>query len=147
MDFLTAAQAAHRAGVSRPTISRALKAGELPGIRDNSGSWRLDPAEVDAWSRHRASVHAEQRSHTAHAQVQDGLDAQLEQVRTELVAAREQIARLEGQATAHGERLADALIDRDAWKALAERLSARPVEIVEPSLPTRLSLFTRLFKR
>ena len=49
-EFLTAEQAAKRAGVSRPTVSRALKFGDLPGNRDNLGRWSILPADVDAWA-------------------------------------------------------------------------------------------------
>ena len=147
MEYLTTAQAAQRARVSRPTISRALKSAELPGIRDNSGAWRIEPEKVDAWARQRLSIHLEQCANRVQIPKKDAHDAQLEQARADLSSAREQIARLEGQATAHADRLADAVADRDAWKAIAERLSPRPVEAVQPVLPVQRNLLARLFRR
>lgn len=143
-DILTPAQAAHHAKVSRPTISRALKSGDLPGIRDNSGAWRIMSSDLDAWKARRSSVHIEQRSHTVHLHTRDENGEQLEQARSALAIAREQIARLEGQATAHAERLADALADRDAWRAQAQQLSGRP--IIE-EVAAKPNFFARLLRR
>lgn len=142
-DLLTPAQAAQAAQVSRPTISRALKAGELLGFRDNGGAWRIKRDDLNAWINARASVHHERRSHSVHEQPSDYHREQLEQARKELAEAREQIARLEGQATAHAERLADALADRDAWRAQAQQVSERPIE----KLAGKSSFFTRLLRR
>ena len=142
-DFLTTAQAAQAAQVSRPTISRALKSGELHGLRDNSGAWRIKRTDLDTWLVARASVQPERRSHNAHAQHPD-YHEHLEQARDELAKAREQIARLEGQAIAHAERLADALADRDAWRAQAQQLSGRPIIDEVAAKP---SFFARLLHR
>lgn len=126
-DLLTPAQAAQAAQVSRPTVSRALKAGELLGFRDNGGAWRIKRDDLNAWINARASVQHDRSSHTVREQPFNHYREQLEQAREELAKTREQIARLEGQATAHAERLADALADRDAWRAQAQQLSGRPV--------------------
>lgn len=143
-DLLTPAQAAQAAQVSRPTISRALKAGELHGFRDNSGAWHIKRDDLNAWINARASVQHERRSHSVHEKPSDHHHEQLEQAREELAKAREQIARLEGQATAHAERLADALADRDAWRAQAQQLSGRPV--IE-EIATKPNFFVRLLRR
>lgn len=50
--YLTPAQAALRASVSRPTIMTAIKQGKLPAKRDNR-SWAIHPDDVDKWSEDR----------------------------------------------------------------------------------------------
>ena len=41
-------EAAKWAGVTRPTIFKALKSGKLSGQKDDAGEWRIDPAELGA---------------------------------------------------------------------------------------------------
>lgn len=120
-DFIGPAEAAKRARVSRPTVSRALKSGDLPGIRDNSGQWKISFADVDAWAARRSPVQPERRAHTDDSD----LPAQLEQAKIALAAAE---ARAEGLAA----RLTDAQTDRDAWKAQAERLASEPRPVIAP---------------
>lgn len=135
--FLTTAQAAERAQVSRPTVSRALKRGDLRAVRDNAGQWRITPEAVDAWAGERSPVHHEHRAHSVQPD-----PAQInEQLRAELTASRETIARLEGEAAMSRERLADLSADRDRWHSIAERLSHR-----EPARPAP-GFIARLFRR
>jgi excisionase family DNA binding protein len=64
---LTTAQAAQSAGVSRWTVTRAIKAGELRAIRDNKGhlliapedllAWRSTPSAPSAHGAHRVQEH------------------------------------------------------------------------------------------
>jgi excisionase family DNA binding protein len=42
----TLGDAAKATGVSKPTISRAIKSGKISGAKDESGIFQLDPAEV-----------------------------------------------------------------------------------------------------
>lgn len=42
----TAGQAAKAVGVSTPTISRALKSGKISGVKNESGAWMIDAAEL-----------------------------------------------------------------------------------------------------
>lgn len=42
----TLGDAAKATGVSKPTISRAIKSGKITGVKDESGVYQLDPAEV-----------------------------------------------------------------------------------------------------
>jgi len=46
---LSSTKAAKAAGVSRWTVVRALKSGELRGFLDNKGQWRITPEELAAW--------------------------------------------------------------------------------------------------
>lgn len=134
---ITPADVARRAGVSRPTVSRALKSGDLRGVRDNFGQWRITEADADAWAATRSPVHADQRANSVPAQDTDSMNAQLEQAKIALAASE---ARADGLAA----RLADAQSDRDAWKMQAERLASepRPAAVTAP-----VSLWQRIFGR
>ena len=133
---ITPADVARRAGVSRPTVSRALKSGDLRGVRDNFGQWRITEADADAWAATRSPVHPEQRANIVPAQALDGLNAQLEHAKIALVAS-------EARAEVLAARLADAQSDRDAWKAQAERLASEP----RPAIVPTVSIWDRIFGR
>lgn len=47
MPDMTLSEAAKWAGVTRPTIHKALTSGRLSGRRDDNGQWRIDPAELE----------------------------------------------------------------------------------------------------
>jgi excisionase family DNA binding protein len=154
---LTLEQAAKHAGVSRWTVSRALQAGRLLGLRDNRGRWRVDLTALDAWAAEQtrtvlhpvqAALHSEQ--HCAEEQADGTLhDVQIAVLRTRLDLAEVRMGELtrerdEAQADARAQRellaaarareepaQARALAaeaDRDAWRAQAERLAARSAE-------------------
>lgn len=137
--MLTTTQAAARAGVSRPTLSRALKNGELPGIRGNSGRWMIDPDELDAWNTNRSSVHDYERMNSVHERIENAdferLNGEIQALRADLAEARERLARAEGEGAANKERIADLTSERERILALLE---ARPVH---------RGIFSRLFGR
>lgn len=128
--FLTTAEAARRARVSRPTISRALKSGDIDAIRDNSGMWKITPEAVDAWVKSRSSVQNEQRSYS----VQNAPDERAERIAAELSDTRAALARAEGENAANRERIADLCAERDR---LLTMLDARPSapDAVQPGRP------------
>jgi len=142
---LTPAQVAEMAKTSRATVSRALKSADLLGIRDNAFAWHIRRADAEAWIKGRAPVQ-QQRAPKAMRRDESAMaNERLDAMQTELTETRLRLVRAESEAQASQARLADALADRDAWKALAERLSARPAEIVQ-AVPVRLGFFARLFK-
>jgi len=47
MPEMTLTEAAKWAGVTRPTIFKALKSGRLSGRKDEAGEWRIEPAELE----------------------------------------------------------------------------------------------------
>jgi excisionase family DNA binding protein len=47
MPEMTLSEAAKWAGVTRPTIHKALVSGRLSGRKDGDGQWRIDPAELE----------------------------------------------------------------------------------------------------
>ena len=138
--MLTTTEAQKRARVSRPTLSRALKSGDLPGIRDNSGKWMIEEADLDAWSRDRSRVHGERVLNAVQEREKLGeierLNAEVHAIREDLAQARENLARAEGEGRANRERIADLTAERERLLTLLE---ARPVE--------QVSLWTRLFRR
>ena len=111
-EFLTAEQAAKRAGVSRPTVSRALKFGDLPGNRDNLGRWSILPADVDAWAEKRGPVQVS-ATNTEHSE-------SLERMRTDLAQAREALARAESRSETLAETVNDLRQERDRLLGLLE---------------------------
>ena len=135
--YLTPAQTAQRLGVNRSTVSRMLTSGELRGVRDNSGRWRIDPADLPGKATEPPKETPE-----------------IETLRADLATARERIARLEGEAAGAAELLAGererregAERDRDEWREIANRLS-RTAEAPAPpraSSGTETGIFSRLF--
>ncbi len=47
MPEMTLTEAARWAGVTRPTIFKALKSGRLSGRKDEAGEWRIEPSELE----------------------------------------------------------------------------------------------------
>lgn len=148
---MTTTQAQKRAGVSRPTLSRALKSGELRGIRDNSGRWLIEPDDLDAWSKERSRVHDERVLNTAQERQEskdfERLNAEIEALRESLAAAREALARSEGEATANRERIDDLTADRDALRDALARAAGSHSETVRPLEGGSRGLLSRFFKR
>lgn len=128
--MLTTTEAQRRAKVSRPTLSRALKSGDLPGIRDNLGRWLIEEADLDAWSGQRSRVHDERTVNGVPEREKpsefERLNAEVKAIREDLAQARENLARLEGQASANSERIADLTAERERLLTLLEAHS-RPV--------------------
>lgn len=129
--FLTPEAAAKRAGVSRPTINRALKAHELLGRRDNRNRWQIATADLDAWANGHAAGH-DQFTTSGHDQQRD----QLEQARSDLATAREDLAAATATISQLEARLTAAERDRDRWQGLAEKLADRPT-VTPPPAPRR----------
>lgn len=113
--FLTPEAAAKHVGVSRPTINRALQNHSLKAHRDNRNRWKITLADLDAWADQRKTVQpAHERPVTTNR-----TNEQLEQLRSDLMEAREKLA----AATARADT---AEADRDRWQAMAGKLSDQP---------------------
>lgn len=130
---LTTAQAAKRAKTSRPTISRALKTGDLQGNRGNDGRWLILADDLDAWAALRSAVHDEQRANIVHERKKpteieqlNAVSRDLEDAKTELAYVRERLARAEGENAANKERITDLTTQRDR---LMTALEARPAVV------------------
>lgn len=140
-ELLTTTQAAKRARTSRPTISRALKNGDLVGVRGNDQKWMIDSERLAEWAKERAPVQPEQRSNSVHEQRLNTLNehlntisADLEKTRADLSETRESLARAESRA----ETLADTVDD-------LRRERDRLLTVLETRPAAAQSFWTRLF--
>lgn len=134
---LTPAQAAQSAGVSRWAILRAIKSLKLQAKRDNRNNWRIAPDDLAAWC---AAQGAHSVRDGAVAQVAAQADSvEIAVLRERLAASDARAAALETERDGLRDRLAAATAradaaersrdvaeaDRDAWRAMAEKLAAR----------------------
>jgi len=119
---MSPAQAAQVADVSRWTIMRAIKSGDLQAFRDNKNQWRIKTNDLNAW----LFAHPAQGART----VQEEVDAHpvpppahpdtITQDTLELVRVK---AELEAEKTLRTTIEAD----RDHWRELAQKLAeSRP---------------------
>jgi arginine repressor len=107
---LTPAQAATKVGVSRSTISRALKNMELIGTRGNNNRWAIAETDLDKWSSENVQNSVQNSSteqdRTAHEELQ--------RLRETSSAQSVKIEMLEIQ-------VSDLKADRDEWRSYAKR--------------------------
>lgn len=119
------AGAAHRAGTSRWSILRAIKAQELRAHRDNRGAWQIGAEDLDAWRADRQRTGAlgvrALPSHTA----AHPAEAEAATLREELAGSRAETAGLRAEVAGLRDRLADTAADRDAWREQAQALASR----------------------
>jgi len=115
---LSPAQAAQVADVSRWTIMRAVKSGDLLAFRDNKNQWRIKEDDLDAWrSAHPAqcahTVQEEDDAHPAHTPAHPDLPSPdaLELVRVKAELEAEKALRTMAET------------DRDHWRDLAQKLA------------------------
>ena len=113
---LTLDKAAQRVGVSRWTVSRALRVGRLKGLRDNRGRWRVDSEALDVWAAEQGTVlhdvqktvHSEQHSATLGNDVSIELIDQVEVLRQECSKMQLEAAILRVEANQFRDRLDEA---------------------------------------
>lgn len=104
---LTPAQAAKKAGVSRSTISRALKSHTLRGVRGNNNRWSIAEDDLQSWSMHSVQ-------NSSFGQISTVKDDELQKLRAEVSVQVVKIEMLEAQ-------VSDLKADRDEWRAQARR--------------------------
>lgn len=125
----TAGQAAKAAGISKATITRALKSGKISGTKDDSGAWTIDPAEL-----HR--VFPPVADEPPETQIMKRSAPPKETSETGVLERENQMLR---------EALAEARQERDRWHQIAERLSiAPPVSAPDHPKPI-MGFWSRLF--
>lgn len=125
---LSPAAAAKIAGVSRSLISKAVKSGELVGSRNNRGHIQINRADLDNWMS--------RRTMRAKAEPEAAPDANQDSDQTARIAS------LETEVKEVRARLDDALADRYAWRAQAERLAETRQPVIHP-----VGIFGRIFGR
>lgn len=125
----TAGQAAKAAGISKATITRALKSGKISGMKDDSGAWVIDPAEL----------------HRVFSPVADEPPKTQIMKRSAPLEEMSETGALERENQMLREALADARQERDRWHQIAERLSIAP-PVPAPDYPKPATGFwSRLF--
>jgi len=116
MTFLTLSQAAKSISKSKSTLNRAIKSGRLSAVRNEDGTFSIDPSEL----ARAFSQNAPERAPMAHH------EPALERTGTEnssKVAMLEQLLEKEREALAREREVsADLKEDRDRWRAQATGL-------------------------
>lgn len=110
--MLTMGEAAKQAGISKATLSRAIKNGRVSATRNDKGGWDVDPAELfRVYPRNTATVAVNgsmKRDTTpiATADETPTLKAEIEGLKAQLALMREQLDDVKDQ--------------RDGWQKQAE---------------------------
>lgn len=111
---LTLGQAAKETGVSKGTLSKAVKSGKLSAERNDDGSFAIDPAELFRVFPKQSETVTGERLETPDRVAETPLENM--RLEVELEAVRK-------EATILRETLDDLRSDRDAWRQQAERQS------------------------
>lgn len=119
--------AAARAGVSRRTVMRAIKSGDLQATKGNDGRWRIEADALAAWTPPGTPTGQPKGQPMGAPDLAQLLaqSVELERLRGEMTtvsAERDALRdRLSADSAAFRERLDDLRADRDAWRARADR--------------------------
>jgi hypothetical protein len=121
--MLTAREAGERVGKTRQAIIKAIRKGTISAAKDESGEWRIAPAEL---FRVYPPVSQVDDTHPATESASDtaGLRREIEVLRERLAEKDEQID--------------DLREDRDRWREQATRLLPAPQPAARPSWWRRL---------
>ncbi len=121
---LSPEQAAQRVGLSRWTISRALQAGRLRGVRDNRGRWRIEVEDLDAWLAAQTPTQVSTTLSELLAVQHTPDNEQAHQLlTTEVAVLKARLEASEGRAAELERDRDEARSERDRWRQMAERLS------------------------
>jgi excisionase family DNA binding protein len=128
---VTLGEAARQSGISKSTISRAIKDGKLSAVRStDTGSYRIEQSELarylDATAVARATVETGAMTQSA-----------TPMERPETAALEAQIDGLKQVAELLRAQLTDALSQRDRWQQQAERLAVLPAPQPPAETPAR----------
>jgi excisionase family DNA binding protein len=111
---LTLGEAAKHLGVSKPTLSKAIKTGKLSATRREDGSWAIDASELARYTE--ANGHRFRPATPETTPAETAATATLEA----------QIAGLREVAELLRSQLADALSQRDRWQEAFDRQRVLP---------------------
>lgn len=116
MSFLTLSQAAKSIAKSKSTLNRAIKSGRLSAIRNENGTFSIDPSELARAFPQNAPERAPVMHHEAHSERPGTEDfSKIAMLELLLEREREALAR-------EREVSADLKEDRDRWRAQATGL-------------------------
>lgn len=114
---LSPAKAAEIAGCSRSLISRAVKSGDLIGIKENNrGHIKIERSDLDDWMARRTERATQAEAHPTPSQDTAPVTSHEDAVR---------VAALEVEIREVRVQLEDAKKDRDVWRAHAEQQAQR----------------------
>ena len=111
---LTLGEAAKHLGVSKPTLSKAIKTGKLSATRREDGTWSIDNAELARYLDANGHRFRSETSDAVQLETAPAIDAATDALVAELRVV-----------------IADLRADRDAWREQAQRLALpapKPVE-------------------
>lgn len=117
MATLTMGQAAKETGVSKATLSKALKTGRLSYVVKTTAGYEIDPAELFRVFPPKPSVNVEaerSETHREHLLLDDAHRREVQLLREQLDEVR---------------------TDRDAWREQAQRLALAAPETVAVAVP------------
>lgn len=109
----TLGEAAKATGKSKATISKAIKSGRISAVKDETGTFRIDPAEL-----HRVytpTAFGEQEETPRKPSVNTENDGHIRELQARLEAAHERLTDKEAV-------IADLREDRDKWRQQATAL-------------------------
>jgi predicted DNA-binding protein (UPF0251 family) len=134
---LTLGEAAKQTGKSKATLSRAVKNGRISALKQDDGSFSIEPSELfrvykRVYDETLATIRNTANETVSNPTSTPEKDIELATLRAELSAARDKIDDLKRQADEIRE-------DRDAWKHQANRLLSAPVR------EQKFSIWRRLF--
>jgi excisionase family DNA binding protein len=124
-------QAAKRTGVSKATIHRAIKSGKLSALRQEDGSYQIDPAELHRVYPLGETAQGVSETGSVRQDATGAVAPGTPVLQAELTGARQLIGFLEAQAE-------DLRRDRDGWRQQAETAQrlltdARPAAAAPPT--------------
>lgn len=126
----TLGEAAKATGKSKATISKAIKSGRISALKDETGTFRIDPSELQRV--YPISVYSEQKETPENTHANADSIITIRELQARLEAANERLSDKEAV-------IADLRDDRDRWRQQATAL-------LTDQRPTK-GLMARLFGR
>jgi len=109
----TLGEAAKATGKSKATISKAIKSGRLSALKDETGTFHIDPSELHRVYPPAAS--SEQQETHVNTPERTDIDGTIRELQARLEAAHERLSDKEAV-------IADLREDRDRWRQQASAL-------------------------
>jgi hypothetical protein len=123
----TLGTAAKAVGMSKATISKAIKSGKISAVRLPNGSFEIEPVELHKVYPPTSETVSDERSETPEETTRNSNNSLLLQAKLEMAMAR----------------IADLENDRDQWRQTANRL----LDNRDANQGSSKTLFGRLFSR
>jgi excisionase family DNA binding protein len=109
----TLGEAAKATGKSKATISKAIKSGRISAFKDETGTFRIDPSELQRV--YPITVYSEQKETPENTRENGDTAITIRELQTRLEAANERLSDKEAV-------IADLREDRDRWRQQATAL-------------------------